>query len=437
MNPSIFQQAQAAVASNISANETLTKHSRSSKLQALIEKGSAIAGPAIAAVGIMLGTAAIGGNDVSAQNYYGNQDPVAAQRAHAEMLERQARDARNEAQRLEQQQRYQSQNSQRIYADLAANISGQVAGANGSYTQANAAQNAARNAVNMYGNNNASVADRAAMGSNIGANLANMATGQNGYGNPAARSVGSIAGALAGAAWGMFDGQRQQSELQERQAMAMQAERASAMARQAQQQAQQQAQRQAQYQQNNRNVSYQQPQAQPGEIVWRKVTPGSGAYQPAGVQRQITTVDPASLGLPAVVVQVVHQTGTAIVAPGQRAMQPEVGRDPLAKNVFDSIQKMADRMADRASTVMLMDSMRNDGASPTEVGRYSQRLVEQDVATRQSIKESIDATNRAAVQGNFNTQPVLEMIGTIIKTAYIPDSTINYRANNRSGLAPR
>lgn len=405
MNPDLFRQAQAEVAESVLQGD-LAPHAKGRKLAALASAGvKGMVMPAVAAVGLLIGAGA--STDANAQQSWSSWNPGAAtvsqqeieyQRAQEQMRRRQLEMQQREAQQREYQQRQADQQSTRVMADVVSNVLGQVAfGQGGNYNQARQAEQLGRTGVNVaLGQDGKTTTQRLAIGATVGAAVSGLSN-KNPKQTGTRVAVGAALGAAGGYVWDQVASRQTQ---------------------------------QTQYQQG------------PSHVV---STPagayGGGSIASAGQQRQLVVYDAASLGLPAVMVEVARQSNMGVVAPGSRPVplhdQAEIRRDPHLDNTFRSLSILTDKLGDRGAIVMHLDNLRSQGGNQMEIGKYSQMLVTADQNVRRQIKTSMDMINKAAAVGGYDTRPILEMTGNVVAKGYIPDSSISFRPNTQYGQAPR
>lgn len=470
MNPALFEQAQAKIAADISEDEVLAPHARTSRLKALVEKGlQKFAAPTVAAVGILLGSGVVA-PDAEAQQYtmtakqmqkeaerqFKDQQKQAERERKDQIraLEKMAKDAEREAKNIEKQEERANKEMQRLQTNLAKDVIGTFIRDNGgSSRQARDARNAADYAAKAR---NGSM-DVGVAGQMIGSKLGSAASD-----NPFAQIIGQVVGGIAGSAYSAVSSPDQGGSSA--------ADAARAKAAYLQQQADlirsgksaQIYDPNARYMPAQQQVTYQQPQyqqpvyaqpqavqpqASPGQVVWRKVTPLNGVtdhyngpvitnFQDLDPQKP-TQAPPVSISAtPAVMAEVMNIMDLKIENPGQNEIVTQANKDPLLINMYGSIDSMIKTIADREATIVNLKDLREDGGMESDIRRISTQLANKDFNTKVKIAAAIEFTNQASVKGNYDTAPAMELIKGVVREAYTPDESLSYNVKSKINHSP-
>lgn len=453
MNTELFKQAQAKIAINIATNETLEVHVKLGKVAALVAATGAfkkslapvLAGAGIAVLAATITAAAPGA--AHAQNWGGygapSYSPSQQQQAILEMQQRAQRQAEDEA-RHKREVESQTAN---VLGDVVANIAGQVAyGAGGNYNQSNSVRDLSKLTVNVaYGKTGSNTAERLGIGAMAGSVLAGMLGNKNQNAGIRA-AVGAAVGAGAGYAWDKVAESRRAAPVSE--SAPVYAPASVSRAPQYQPQAQPQYQQQNQpfiaagsiENQSSGLLHFTRVDSIPSVRGANQMAPGTTRGKDAITSGKVV-YEPASMGLPAVMVEVARSRGIGIVAPGTRevVMTPETVRaDPLLDGAFTSMAAATDSLARRTALLQLASGMRNGSSvNQLDVGSINQQVVQADAAVRQNIGNMLNAINNASAVGGYNTRHMMDLASEVVSKGYLPDGGVQYRPNTKYSMAPR
>lgn len=389
MNPELFQQAQSSVAEQMLGDEVLSSHSKGKKLMALAEASFRKVGAAIG-LGVVLASATPMAAHAQSWNSWNPQaatvsvQDVQQQRAQAEMQRRQQEAAARNQANVDAQ-------TTRILADVAGGIARQTAFGQGmNYNQAGSAEQLARVAVNVVnGRDGQNTAQRVGIGALIGSTLVGLTQKNNKHAGRDAAIAGGL-GAAAGYAWDKFANGRQEAEQAQQQQILMQQQRAQA--------------------------------------------------QGQNVQRQLVVHDPASMGLPQLVVEVASSRRMGIVQPGNRPLpqsHAEIERDPLLNNMVSALALATHHLALRNQAQQNVANARlNVNANQIEVGQASKVFAEKERDLRDAVGLAIEHMNNAAAKGGYDTRVAITALGQIGGNNYTPDAQTAYRVNTNTGYRP-